>query len=176
MPLTRGQSAPYAFTGTVWVPRCSTVIKMFAHLASVATSIALFTYGVDAAPAPGDIVCRYETTTLADVNYYTCKELALKYSITVEKFFKLNPSVDQECSTIKPNTDYCVAGCKCFYSNRSSASSFISDTKVGIQPPLAEDGFCGPQQNNATCAGLEKQCCNGETWKCGDQMYEHAFN
>ena len=63
--------------------------------------------------APGDVVCRYETTTLGEVNYYTCTELARKYSISVEKFFALNPSVDKNCETIKPNTNYCVAGCKC---------------------------------------------------------------
>ncbi|KAF9696782.1 hypothetical protein EKO04_005746 [Ascochyta lentis] len=121
---------------------------MFAQLTSLSIAFALFTHGVNG--APGDIVCRYETTTLATVNYYTCTELALKYSITLEKFFELNPSVDKECATIKPNTNYCVAG--------------------WLQLPVAEDGLCGPQHNNTTCLGLDKQCCNGETWKCGDQI------
>ncbi|KAF1942657.1 hypothetical protein EJ02DRAFT_308073, partial [Clathrospora elynae] len=103
--------------------------------------------------APGDIVCRYESTTKSAVNYYTCTELALKYSITVEKFFLLNPSVDRDCDTIKPNTVY-------------------SDDEADIQPVLSTNGFCGPQYSNTTCLGLDKQCCNGETWKCGDQLVD----
>lgn len=83
---------------------------MLTQLRLVSIAFALFAYSANG--APGDVVCRYETTTLAEVNYYTCTELALKYSITVEKFFELNPSVDKECDTIKPNTKYCVAGCK----------------------------------------------------------------
>lgn len=83
---------------------------MLADLKLVSSAIAFFALGVNG--APGDIVCRYETTTLAEVNYYTCTELALKYSITVEKFFQLNPSVDKNCDTIQPRTNYCVAGCE----------------------------------------------------------------
>jgi hypothetical protein len=41
-----------------------------------------------------------------------------------------------------------------------------------IQPIISNDGFCGPKYNNATCAGTDNQCCNGETWKCGNQVYE----
>jgi hypothetical protein len=84
---------------------------MMIHLSRIAVAIGLFTLNVNAEPAPGDIVCRYESTTKSAVNYYTCTELALKYSITVEKFFLLNPSVDPDCDTIKPNTVYCVDGC-----------------------------------------------------------------
>lgn len=36
------------------------------------------------------------------------------------------------------------------------------------QPLLSPDGKCGPSNNNATCSGTEKQCCNSETWTCGD--------
>jgi hypothetical protein len=79
-------------------------------LSQLVLAFGLLTYSANA--APGDVVCRYETTTLSEVNYYTCTELANKYSISVEKFFQLNPSVDKECDTIKPNTNYCVAGCK----------------------------------------------------------------
>jgi len=79
-------------------------------LAQLVLTLSLLTYGVNG--APGDVVCRYETNTLSEVNYYTCTELALKYSITVKKFFELNPSVDKDCNTIKPDTKYCVAGCK----------------------------------------------------------------
>jgi hypothetical protein len=67
---------------------------------------------VQAAVDPGGIVCRFESTTKSEVNYYTCTELALKYSITVEKFFELNPTVNKACSNIQPDTDYCVKGCE----------------------------------------------------------------
>ncbi|KAF5851379.1 hypothetical protein GGP41_004176 [Bipolaris sorokiniana] len=76
---------------------------MLAQLTWVPITLALFQYGVNG--APGDVVCRYETTTLTKVNYYTCTELARKYSITVDKFFELNPSVNKACDTIKPNTN-----------------------------------------------------------------------
>jgi hypothetical protein len=61
---------------------------------------------------PGQIVCRYTTFSGEEVNYYTCTEIANKYSILVEKFFKLNPDLDKDCKTIEPNTEYCVAGCE----------------------------------------------------------------
>lgn len=62
----------------------------------------------------GTIECRYETTISAteSVNYYTCTELALRYGITVEQFFMLNPSVATDCSNLKNNATYCVRGCK----------------------------------------------------------------
>ena len=138
---------------------------MLSQPMSVSIAFALFVYGVIG--APGDVVCRYETTTLQEVNYYTCTELARKYSITVEKFLTLNPSVNQNCDTIKPNTKYCVAGCKLSILVQHNINS---DIRPGLELPVAEDGFCGPQYNNATCLGLDKQCCNGETWKCGDRM------
>jgi hypothetical protein len=131
----------------------------------VLIAFALFTHGVYG--APGDVVCRYETTTLGEVNYYTCIALARKYSISVEKFFALNPSVDKNCETIKPNTNYCVAGCKHL---TPEWHNIDSNTETGLELPVAKDGLCGPQHNNATCLGQDKQCCNGETWKCGDQM------
>ena len=61
--------------------------------------------------AVNDVVCRYEAASPATVNYYTCSELALHYKIDVDEFFKLNPSIDRDCKSIKPNTDYCVKGC-----------------------------------------------------------------
>lgn len=60
----------------------------------------------------GDLVCRNTGSTYADVNYYTCTQLANKYEITIEKFFMLNPGLDPGCGNIKPYTKYCVAGCK----------------------------------------------------------------
>ena len=61
---------------------------------------------------PGDVNCRFWVPTGEDVNYYTCTELAEKYEITVEKFFELNPDVKDDCSNLKPNTEYCLDGCE----------------------------------------------------------------
>ncbi|KAL7624110.1 hypothetical protein AAE478_005667 [Parahypoxylon ruwenzoriense] len=96
----------------------------------------------------GEIVCRYHGKTGATVNYYSCMELADRYDTLLDDFFMLNPEIDEDCTNIQPNTEYCVKGY--------------------IKPPVATDGLCGPQHNNATCLGTEKQCCNSETWKCGD--------
>ncbi|KAF3807738.1 hypothetical protein GCG54_00007471 [Colletotrichum gloeosporioides] len=98
--------------------------------------------------AAGDIVCRYDATTSSTVNYYTCTEISLQYSISVEKFFLLNPDLDRDCETIKPNTTYCVRGY--------------------VMPLVTEDGFCGSSHDNTTCHFTDTPCCNSETWKCGD--------
>ncbi|KAF2661573.1 carbohydrate-binding module family 18 protein [Lophiostoma macrostomum CBS 122681] len=107
---------------------------------------------VHAESAPGSIVCRFEANSPSAVNYYTCTALANQFAITVDKFFELNPTVDKDCSTIKPNTKYCVAGY--------------------IQPIISTDGLCGPQHNNASCLGTDKQCCSAKIWKCGDQLQD----
>ncbi|KAB5551031.1 hypothetical protein GE09DRAFT_1222841 [Coniochaeta sp. 2T2.1] len=39
------------------------------------------------------------------------------------------------------------------------------DSSSPYDPP---DGFCGPEHNNATCLGTAAQCCNAETFTCGD--------
>ncbi|KAF2820550.1 hypothetical protein CC86DRAFT_459542 [Ophiobolus disseminans] len=96
----------------------------------------------------GQIICRYTLTSPDEVNSNTCTELANKYEITIEKFFFYNPDLDRDCKNIEPNTEYCVAG-------------FIDQL-------LAKNGLCGPPHNNATCKGTRKQCCNSETWTCGD--------
>ncbi|KAI0377233.1 hypothetical protein F5Y04DRAFT_190452 [Hypomontagnella monticulosa] len=96
----------------------------------------------------GEIVCRYDTTTGQDVNYYTCTQIAEKYEVPFEGLRELNPDLDEDCKNIKPNTTYCVHGF--------------------LEPLRAWDGLCGPKNNNATCIGTDKQCCNSETWQCGD--------
>lgn len=78
---------------------------------SLAT-VALIAMSIKAEVAPGEINCRYSAFSLDNVNYYTCTELAEWYYITIEDFFKLNPTIDKECSNVKPNTEYCVQGCK----------------------------------------------------------------
>lgn len=62
---------------------------------------------------PGQVNCRYTLTSPEQVNYYTCTELANEWDISIDKFFMLNPDLDRECKTIKPNTEYCVSGCEC---------------------------------------------------------------
>ncbi|KAK0110010.1 hypothetical protein ONS95_002672 [Cadophora gregata] len=95
------------------------------------------------------IDCRYKADTRDNVNYYTCTELALRYQISTEQLFLFNPDLKTDCSNIKPNTKYCVAGV----------------TAVTV----TTDGFCGPNHGNASCRGYSGgQCCNSETWKCGN--------
>lgn len=86
---------------------------MIVHLSSLAIAIGALAAKVNAASAPGEIVCRFDATTTSSVNYYTCQELAIKYSITVDKLLELNPTLDKDCDTIQPDTVYCVAGCNC---------------------------------------------------------------
>ncbi|KAH8698048.1 hypothetical protein GQ44DRAFT_744344 [Phaeosphaeriaceae sp. PMI808] len=104
--------------------------------------------------APGEINCRSWVDTDEDVNYYTCTAIADRFQITNEKFFMLNPEIKADCSNIVPLTTYCVAGF--------------------IEPVRATDGLCGPKQNNATCLGMEMQCCNAETFKCGNSTQDRA--
>jgi hypothetical protein len=78
--------------------------------ASAATSSSLISSGY---VTPGEINCRFADETGAQVNYYSCTELASSYQITNEEFFSLNPGLNLDCSNIKPNTEYCVIGCKC---------------------------------------------------------------
>ena len=40
-----------------------------------------------------------------------------------------------------------------------------------VEPLRATDGFCGPKHNNATCLGTDFQCCNANTFKCGQSEY-----
>ncbi|KAM0407473.1 hypothetical protein ACHAPD_012142 [Fusarium lateritium] len=41
--------------------------------------------------------------------------------------------------------------------------------RLNVPEPLrAYDGRCGPDHNNATCVGTDNQCCNKNTWVCGD--------
>lgn len=63
-------------------------------------------------PVPvGGINCRQNGTTNSTVYYYDCQAMADRYGINVETFFWLNPSVEQNCSNIIPESQYCVSGC-----------------------------------------------------------------
>lgn len=115
---------------------------------------------------PGDINCRYSATTSATVNYYTCTQTATKYGITVDDFFTLNPTLELDCSNIQPKTEYCVDGCKLPLSQDVVASARL--TRAVIEPVRSTDQLCGPPNGNATCLGTAYQCCNSETWTCGN--------
>lgn len=65
-----------------------------------------------ASVAPGDIVCRSWAQTYDNVGYWSCKELADKFGITLDKFWLLNPQLAPDCKGVKSNTEYCVAGCE----------------------------------------------------------------
>lgn len=115
----------------------------------------------------GEVNCRYWGTTYEDVNCYTCCKLASFYGITVDKFFILNPDVDPDCGNIQQYTKYCVAGCR--YNEEFTCCRKLMDIVYAVIEPLrATDGLCGPPNNNATCLGMVAQCCNAETWTCGN--------
>ncbi|KAH7376591.1 hypothetical protein B0T11DRAFT_324474 [Plectosphaerella cucumerina] len=97
----------------------------------------------------GDVNCRFWDQTYEQVNYYFCQRMATANDIDVETFFKLNPQVDRDCTKVRPYTKYCVEGF--------------------LEPLKALDGKCGPLHKNATCIGSgHGDCCNSETWRCGD--------
>lgn len=119
----------------------------------------------DVQAAVGDIVCRYNATSPEAVNYYTCTELALRYETDLEMFFTLNPSMDRDCATIKPNTEYCIKGCMVPWPYFSWMGA---DGLIVLDYAQSQDGFCGPNHGGTSCLGTAKQCCNGETWQCGN--------
>lgn len=61
---------------------------------------------------PGQINCRYWGQTHEDVDSNSCLNLAKYYGIKIEKFFMLNPILDPDCGNIRPDTEYCTAGCE----------------------------------------------------------------
>ncbi|KAH6885402.1 hypothetical protein B0T10DRAFT_462449 [Thelonectria olida] len=99
---------------------------------------------------PGDVKCSCWGGMYDDCNSdsTSCEGLAQHYGIDVGTFFKLNPILDPDCKDIKPYTLYCIDGT--------------------IEPLRAHDGLCGPEHNDATCLGTGKECCNSETWTCGN--------
>lgn len=145
-----------------------------------ATPTANATVPVDISPlittgniTAGQVNCRYAGSTEdMDINYYTCTALAIQYGISVENFFLLNPELQPDCGNIQPNTDYCVQGCKMdrylFDLYFSGMKKLTFDPLPVIEPLRATAGLCGPPNNNATCLGTEFQCCNGNTFTCGN--------
>lgn len=78
------------------------------------------------APAvAGEINCRYWGITSSQVNYYSCTEMSEFYDVDLELFFKLNPTLEPDCSNILPKTEYCVDGCKSpFHDTRDQLISY----------------------------------------------------
>ncbi|KAI3316935.1 hypothetical protein HD806DRAFT_551279 [Xylariaceae sp. AK1471] len=146
-PLITGSSV-----STITSSRAGSDSQSSSSFAAIATT----TPGVSVSPlvsagdvAPGEVNCRYTTTTAdVDINYYTCTALATKYGISVNTFFMLNPTVKPDCSNIQADTDYCVSGF--------------------VEPIRASGGLCGPPNKNATCLGTALQCCNANTFTCGN--------
>ncbi|KAK1499110.1 hypothetical protein CTAM01_07031 [Colletotrichum tamarilloi] len=103
---------------------------------------------------PGEINCRYTSDTNENVGPETCQELATRYGITLDKFFLLNPSLDRDCGNILPCASYCTRGF--------------------VEPKRAWDGICGPSRPGVTCVGTNGQCCNSETWRCGQRDIDCA--
>ncbi|PQE07336.1 Chitin- type 1 protein [Rutstroemia sp. NJR-2017a WRK4] len=99
----------------------------------------------------GEINCRYVVATeYMEINCSTCAKIAERYQTSLGAFFKLNPKLDFNCGNIRPHTDYF------------------------IEPLRARDGLCGPLHKNATCLGTEFQCCNGNTFTCGNTFADYA--
>ncbi|OHF02988.1 hypothetical protein CORC01_01746 [Colletotrichum orchidophilum] len=97
--------------------------------------------------AQGDITCRYETETSADISAASCAMYAAIYGIDTDTFLSLNPEIDSACSNIQPNTKYCVKG-------------WIQATQA------SDDGLCGIAHGNHTCSDTVAPCCNIQTGRC----------
>jgi hypothetical protein len=121
---------------------------------------------------PGEINCRHWGMTYDEVDGTTCVKLARKYEITREHFFLLNPSLQKDCSNVQANVMYCVAGCKWMRLHITHVPwNLRGHLHIGmlvIEPLRAFDGLCGPPHKNATCLGTDFQCCNAETFTCGN--------
>jgi len=80
------------------------------------TTVPVVAVPTDAVPQKslkaGDINCRAWARTNDDPNYYSCKDLAERWSISTNWFFQINPTILPDCSNIRPNTRYCVHACK----------------------------------------------------------------
>ncbi|KAF4970015.1 hypothetical protein FSARC_2832 [Fusarium sarcochroum] len=102
------------------------------------------------------INCRLSTVSASKVDSSTCASLAKKHGITVYDFYELNPGLKVDCKNVEPETRYCVEGF--------------------TEPLRALDGKCGPSNGNATCVGTDKQCCNKNSWTCGDTVNDCTVN
>ncbi|PKS06189.1 hypothetical protein jhhlp_007506 [Lomentospora prolificans] len=97
----------------------------------------------------GEINCLDFDFVYADAHPRKCHALAFDNNISIEQFLALNPILAGTCWNLRPWHVYCTQGF--------------------VEPLRAYDGRCGPPHNNATCLGSGRgECCNAETWTCGD--------
>jgi len=90
--------------------------------------------------------CRYNATAPGQVDYSSCSQLAQRYGISIDLFFRLNPLLDPDCSSLQGGKEYCVAGS-------------VLDTTT--------DGTCGPSSPSSCLGYSGGQCCNSQTLRCG---------
>ena len=94
--------------------------KKFTFVATLAVAPSIFakneyqfwTWNAKRDMVLGRVMCRYTLNSGRKMNCCTCTDLVNKYEITLELFFRLNPDIDEDCESIKLNTEYCVAGCR----------------------------------------------------------------
>ncbi|KAL2137005.1 hypothetical protein VTI74DRAFT_10481 [Chaetomium olivicolor] len=81
----------------------------------------------------------------------------------------MNPTLLPDCSNIEPHTLYFVRGCnRIFVPEVRVLASQPPPNKTVIEPLRSINGFCGPKHNEAVCLGADAECCNSETWTCGN--------
>ncbi|KAH7245072.1 hypothetical protein BKA59DRAFT_454143 [Fusarium tricinctum] len=134
--------------GPSWVVRLSLLSLALINSAVAKDDCQPSTWRLKAVATSSGINCRMSEVTGSKVDAEACASMATKWDITVEKFYELNPRLNNDCKNIVPNIRYCVDGFP--------------------EPLRAHDGKCGPSHNDATCVGTDKQCCNKNTWTCGD--------
>ncbi|KAI9147048.1 LysM domain-containing protein [Paramyrothecium foliicola] len=78
----------------------------------------------------------------------TCEGIAFQETIRLDDFLELNPQIWSNCTNLWLGYSYCVAP--------------VSD------PPVSNDGSCGPDHNFAVCAGSGQGSCCSNQGKCGD--------
>lgn len=99
-------------------------------------------------PQPGDINCRSYGRMYDSAGSWSCNQLAQTYSITIEKFWKLNPELAPDCEGIRPNTEYCVDGCKWARPRACQARVSLETTN----PPLRQQSSSRSEPTTAFAA------------------------
>ncbi|KAK8128692.1 hypothetical protein PG984_009800 [Apiospora sp. TS-2023a] len=103
---------------------------------------------------PGVVDCWSWDRTNEEVNRNTCAELAESHHKTLDFFFLLNPDLDKDCSDIRPDSEYCVAG---------SIEKPTTDGKCGF---LRGHGFLTCDGGWGDCCSFEGNCGTGRAF-CG---------
>ncbi|XWX00255.1 hypothetical protein V2A60_008275 [Cordyceps javanica] len=112
-------------------------------------------------------MCIKEVGAGKDVNYYTCTAMANEYSITVEEFFALNPSVKKDCSNMEPMGWYCIEGYIEPLRADDCADGTCYEGWCSGDQSFSTDGTCGEAHGYRLCAGIQGSCCSLDG-KCGN--------